>query len=118
MSRGHELPQGPACRRYNHDGYGQKENGRAFHGAGVGGCWALLTGERGHYELAAGRDPLPYIHAMEGFSNAGSMLPEQVWVLSRERIQTWRADRLSHAAPLGPRGVSIVSAKPRTRVSL
>lgn len=75
----HALPQGPGWRRYNHDGYGQKEDGRAFDGAGVGGCWPLLTGERGHYELAAGRDPLPYIRAIEGFSNAGSMLPEQVW---------------------------------------
>jgi len=39
----------------------------------------LLTGERGHYELAAGRDPLPFIKALEAFSNAGGMLPEQVW---------------------------------------
>ena len=75
----YDLPQGPCWRRYNHDGYGQKEDGRAFDGAGVGGCWPLLTGERGHYELAAGRDPLPFIRAMEKFANVGSMLPEQVW---------------------------------------
>jgi len=38
-----------------------------------------LTGERGHYELAAGNDPTPYIRAMEKFANEGAMLPEQVW---------------------------------------
>ena len=75
----HDLPQGPCWRRYNHDGYGQKEDGAAFDGTGVGGCWPLLTGERGHFELAAGRDPRPYIRALEKFSNAGGMLPEQVW---------------------------------------
>jgi glucoamylase len=38
-----------------------------------------LTGERGHYELAAGRDPMPYIHAMEKFANVGGMISEQLW---------------------------------------
>lgn len=74
-----ELPQGPCWRRYNYDGYGQKDDGGPFDGAGTGRCWPLLTGERGHYELAAGRDPFPFIQAMERFANAGAMLPEQVW---------------------------------------
>lgn len=74
-----ELPQGPCWRRYNHDGYGQKADGSAFDGAGTGRCWPLLTGERGHYELAAGRDPLPFIEVLEKFANEGGMLPEQVW---------------------------------------
>jgi glucoamylase len=74
-----DLPQGPCWRRYNHDCYGQKDDGSAFDGSGTGRCWPLLTGERGHYELAAGRDPFPFIKAMEGFANAGAMLPEQVW---------------------------------------
>ncbi len=75
----HDLPQGPGWRRYNHDGYGQKDDGGAFDGTGTGRCWPLLTGERGHYELAAGRDPTPFIRAMEKFANVGGMLPEQVW---------------------------------------
>jgi len=75
----HDLPQGPCWQRYNHDRYGQHADGAAFDGDGIGGAWPLLTGERGHYELAAGRDPLPFIEAMEGFANAGGMLPEQVW---------------------------------------
>src|SRR6266496_51436 len=75
----HELPQGPGWRRYNHDGYGQKDDGSAFDGTGVGRCWPILTGERGHYELAAGRDPKPFITTIENFSNQGGMIPEQVW---------------------------------------
>jgi glucoamylase len=74
-----DLPQGPCWRRYNHDGYGQKDDGSAFDGTGVGRSWPLLTGERGHYELAAGRDSLPLIAAMEKFANAGAMLTEQLW---------------------------------------
>ena len=75
----HDLPQGPSWHRYNHDGYGEKHDGRAFDGTGIGRCWPLLTGERGHYELAAGRDPLPFIKVMESFSNQGGMIPEQLW---------------------------------------
>jgi glucoamylase len=39
----------------------------------------LLTGERGHYELAAGRDVSTLIRAMEQFSNGTGLLPEQIW---------------------------------------
>ncbi len=39
----HDLPQGPCWRRYNHDGYGQKADGGAFDGTGVGRCWPILT---------------------------------------------------------------------------
>jgi glucoamylase len=73
------LPQGPGWRRYNHDGYGQKQNGGAFDGTGVGRSWPILTGERGHYDLAAGRDPKPFIGAMEKFANEGGMISEQLW---------------------------------------
>ena len=74
-----DLPQGPCWRRYNHDGYGQKADGSAYDGTGEGRCWPILAGERAHYELAAGRDPLPFIEAMEQFANEGGMLPEQLW---------------------------------------
>jgi glucoamylase len=74
-----QLPQGPCWRRYNHDGYGQKADGSAFDGQGVGRSWPILTGERGHYELAAGRDPMPFIRAMEKFANVGHMISEQLW---------------------------------------
>jgi glucoamylase len=74
-----DLPQGPCWRRYNHDGYGQKDDGSAFDGTGVGRAWPILTGERGHYELAAGRDPKPFIAALEKFANEGGMISEQLW---------------------------------------
>lgn len=74
-----DLPQGPCWRRYNHDAYGQKDDGSAFDGTGVGRSWPILTGERGHYELAAGRDPLSYITALERMANAGGMIAEQLW---------------------------------------
>ena len=74
-----DLPQGPGWRRYNHDGYGQKEDGSAFDGTGVGRSWPILTGERGHYELAAGHDPKPFVSAMEKFANEGGMISEQLW---------------------------------------
>jgi len=75
----HDLPQGPGWRRYNHDGYGQKDDGSAFDGTGVGRCWPILTGERGHYELAAGRDPKPLIASLENFADQGGMISEQLW---------------------------------------
>jgi glucoamylase len=39
----------------------------------------MLTGERAHYELAAGHDVCGLIRTIEGFGSAGGMLPEQVW---------------------------------------
>ncbi|MGF6919849.1 glycoside hydrolase family 15 protein [Paraburkholderia sp. 40] len=78
------LPQGPAFYRYNHDGYGQGNLGEDWYdGAtfGVGRPWPLLTGERGHYELAAGGDSTSYIRALEAFAGTRGLLPEQVWDL-------------------------------------
>ena len=74
-----ETPFGPSWRRYNHDGYGQRDDGAPYEGWGVGRAWPLLTGERGHYELAAGRDARPYVRAMERFASSAGLLPEQVW---------------------------------------
>jgi glucoamylase len=74
-----ETPFGPSWRRYNHDGYGQREDGGPFVGWGHGGAWPLLTGERGHYELAAGHDAKPFIRAMESLASATGLLTEQVW---------------------------------------
>ena len=74
-----DTPSGPAWHRYNGDGYGEHADGSAYDGAGCGRAWPLLTGERGHYEIAAGRDPLPLIEAMVRMASPGGMLPEQVW---------------------------------------
>ncbi|QLE52014.1 glucan 1,4-alpha-glucosidase [Nostoc sp. C057] len=74
-----DTPVGPCWHRYNHDGYGQKEDGSPYTGWGKGRAWPLLTGERGHYELAVGGDVKTYIKAMEGFASNTCLLPEQVW---------------------------------------
>ena len=74
-----ETPSGPCWRRYNHDGYGQREDGGPFVGWGRGRAWPLLTGERGHYELAAGHDAKPFVRAMETLASSTGLLPEQSW---------------------------------------
>jgi glucoamylase len=61
------------------EGYGIRPDGGPFQGWGKGRLWPLLTGERGHYEFAAGRDVKPFIRAMEGFASQGGLVPEQVW---------------------------------------
>ena len=74
-----DTPNGPAWHRYNGDGYGEHNDGRPFDGTGRGRAWPLLTGERGHYELAAGNDPKLYLKTMAAMAGPGGMMPEQVW---------------------------------------
>ena len=74
-----DTPCGPCWHRYSHDHYGEHDDGSPYDGTGKGRAWPLLTGERAHYELAAGRDVTPFVQAMECFASAGGMLPEQVW---------------------------------------
>jgi glucoamylase len=74
-----DTPNGPVWHRYRGDGYGEHDDGSAYDGAGIGRGWPLLTGERGHYELCAGNDPLPYLEAMAAMASPGGMIPEQVW---------------------------------------
>ncbi|HET7851568.1 MAG TPA: glucan 1,4-alpha-glucosidase [Methyloceanibacter sp.] len=76
-----DLPAGPCWHRYNGDGYGEHEDGRPFDGTGIGRCWPLLTGERAHYELAAGNrtGAKALLAALEGFASDGHLIPEQVW---------------------------------------
>jgi len=74
-----ETPLGPCWRRYNNDGYGQRDDGGPYNFWGVGRAWPLLTGERGHYELAAGKDPEPYVRALKNFAGGIGLIPEQIW---------------------------------------
>src|SRR5690348_2227619 len=48
------TPFGDCWHRYNNDGYGEHADGSPFDGTGIGRAWPLLTGERAHYEIAAG----------------------------------------------------------------
>lgn len=74
-----DTPSGPVWHRYNCDGYGEHDDGRPFDGTGHGRGWPLLTGERGHYALVAGEDPLTYLEAMMAMAGPLGMIPEQVW---------------------------------------
>ncbi|HKB53392.1 MAG TPA: glycoside hydrolase family 15 protein, partial [Ramlibacter sp.] len=76
-----QTPSGPGWHRYNGDGYGEHDDGGPFDGTGRGRLWPLLTGERAHYELAAGRpaEAERLLRAMASFAGSGGMLPEQVW---------------------------------------
>jgi glucoamylase len=93
-----DTPSGPSWHRYNGDGYGEHEDGAAFDGSGKGRAWPLLTGERGHYELAAGRDALPYLEAMANMSGDGGMLPEQIWESEALAARALRPGRPSGSA--------------------
>ncbi len=74
-----DTPSGPCWHRYNHDGYGQQPGGGPYVHWGKGRGWPLLTGERAHYELAAGHDYSGLVAAMEQFSGGTCLLPEQIW---------------------------------------
>ena len=76
-----ELPNGPGWRRYNLDGYGEREDGRPFNGVGIGRAWPLLAGERAHYALSAGRraEAESLLATIEAQTSPGGLIPEQVW---------------------------------------
>lgn len=77
-----ETPNGTGWYRYNHDAYGEREDGGSYDArAGKGRLWTLLTGERGEYELARGSKKLAHrrLEAMMNFAGEGGMIPEQVW---------------------------------------
>ena len=76
-----DTPRGPAWHRYQGDGYGEHADGAPFDGTGVGRAWPLLTGERAHYELAAGRARTAeqLAQALEAFAGDSGLLPEQIW---------------------------------------
>jgi glucoamylase len=77
-----DTPGGQGWYRYSHDAYGERPDGGNYDGrTGVGRLWALLTGERGEYEIARS-DSLAArkrLDTMLSFANEGMMIPEQVW---------------------------------------
>lgn len=69
--------------RYNHDSYGESAadgtGWPAGHANRTGRAWPLLSGERGEYELAAGRPAESYLESMAASANPSYLIPEQVW---------------------------------------
>jgi glucoamylase len=80
-----DTPSGPVWHRFTYDGYGEQLNGDDWDLFDTavrqtrGRLWPLLTGERGEYELIAGRSAEPYLRTIGNTANDGLMLPEQVW---------------------------------------
>jgi len=94
-----KTPNGESFYRYNHDGYGDTYDGKRWNWdatwRGNGHLWALLTGERGQFEIAdcelrnnAGglkrktkcmSKAQTRLDAMTAFANDGLMIPEQIW---------------------------------------
>jgi glucoamylase len=76
-----EMKTGPGWLRYNEDGYGEHDDGKAFDGTGVGRRWPLLAGERAHYELAAGNraEAERLLQTIAAQASDGGLIPEQVW---------------------------------------
>jgi glucoamylase len=76
-----ETPRGPVWHRYQGDAYGERADGRHYDGTGIGRGWPLLTGERGHYELAARHlEAAEHLaQAMEAMAGEAGLLPEQLW---------------------------------------
>ena len=92
------TPNGESFYRYSHDGYGEMDDGRRwnFDGkyTGKGRLWALLTGERGEYEIAKCAQAQTILSGtlrpcftsartclddMFALANEGLMIPEQIW---------------------------------------
>jgi glucoamylase len=76
------TPRGDMWYRYNHDSYGESQTDGsgwpAGHGVLTGRLWPLLSGERGEYELAAGRPATTYLQTMANAANPGGIPPRRV----------------------------------------
>jgi len=79
------LKAGDFWHRYSFDGYGERRDGRSWRlfdddtRRTLGRAWPIFAGERGEYELLAGRPANALLQAMAQTANGGGMLPEQVW---------------------------------------
>ncbi len=90
---GVKTPAGEFWHRYNRDGYGEQADGGPWNvgftpaslstpwsqQSTMGRLWPIFAGERGEYDLAAGKPAAASLAAMAATRNDGFMLPEQVW---------------------------------------
>lgn len=76
-----ELTTGAGWTRSTNDGYGEHADGSPYNGHGIGRCWPLLAGERGHYALAAGdrETATELLRTISRQTSDCGMIPEQVW---------------------------------------
>jgi glucoamylase len=79
------TPRGTFWHRYTADGYGEDRAGGPWRPTDpdtaitLGRVWPLLAGERGEYDLAAGRSGARALADLAATANSGGMLAEQVW---------------------------------------
>ena len=87
--------KGDAWFRYNYDGYGETNDGRAFdEHNGRGRLWPIFTAERGIYEISRsgdGKAGAPYLAALKSFSSPAGLIPEQIWNKTAS-ITGWETD--------------------------
>ncbi len=74
-----DTPKGPCWKRYNHDGYGQRDDGTSFQGWGVGRPWPLLTANGRPMNWLAAAISIVYLRAIEEFATGVGLIPEQIW---------------------------------------
>jgi glucoamylase len=75
------TPNGAFWHRFSFDDYGERADGGSWgtRGSTFGRLWPVLAGERGEYELLAGRPADAALKAMADAGDGGGMIPEQVW---------------------------------------
>ena len=116
---GVQTPNGMFWHRFDFDGYGEKKDGGIWdieqpknmsappydwtQNTTIGRIWPLFAGERGEYELAAGKPAAARgrLASMAGAAGPGHMIAEQVW------DQFPPSGDAAH-----PRGESTLSASP------
>ena len=80
-----QTPNGAFWHRFTYDGYGERANGTGWaltkenSRLTFGRLWPIFAGERGEYELLAGRPADTYLKSIADAGNDGGMIPEQVW---------------------------------------
>lgn len=85
-----DLPGGRLWHRFSFDGYGETRSGdpwfiedqekpQSEQPRTLGRAWPIFAGERGEYELLAGRSATAQLATIASAAGPGLMLPEQVW---------------------------------------
>ena len=79
------TPNGAFWHRFVYDGYGETRTGSGWRITKEGSrqtfgrLWPIFAGERGEYELLAGRPAASFLKSIADAGNDGGMIPEQVW---------------------------------------
>ena len=114
-----KLGAGSFWHRFSFDGYGERRNGKSWRlfeddtRRTLGRAWPIFAGERGEYELLAGRPAAAQLAAMASAANAGGMLPSRSgtaanppvsrasgWARGPSRRRRWRGrTRSSSGSP-------------------